>query len=173
MHEAGEVLSIGELVELGGWVENLLSASTALPLYYSHPPVFKPLGKQFGDKGNGCGVCGIFGMLGVLSDGSYALCGIGETVPELVFGHGAQDPLAKVWMETAVLNEIRDGLPGKLEGICSYCLMKKFCLGHCIAQNYYSNKNLWSPNYYCQEARRIGLFPETRICPIPLAGTSP
>jgi len=167
MHKAMEVLNIEELVELGRWVENVLSASIDLPLYYSHPPAFKPLGKQFGDKENGCGVCGIFGMLGVLSDGSYALCGIGETVPELVFGHGAKDRLAKVWMESPVLNEIRAGLPGKLEGICSYCLMKKFCLGHCIAQNYYSNKNLWAPNFYCQEARSIGLFPETRICPIP------
>lgn len=167
MHEAMEVLSIEELVELGRWLENVLSASTDLPLYYCHPPAFKPLGKQFGDKENGCDVCGIFGMLGVLSDGSYALCGIGETVPELIFGHGAKDSLAEVWRKTPVLNEIRDGLPGKLEGICSYCLMKKFCLGHCIAQNYYSNKDLWAPNFYCQEAKRIGFFPETRMCPIP------
>jgi SynChlorMet cassette radical SAM/SPASM protein ScmF len=165
MHEAGESLSIEELVQLGRWVENELSAATNLRLYYHHPAAFRPLGKMFGQNRNGCGVCGIFGILGVLADGSYALCGIGETVFELIFGHSGRDSLEDVWNNTKVLQDIRGGLPNRLEGICGDCLMKGRCLGSCIAQNYYSSKSLWAPFWYCEEAKKSGIFPETRLTP--------
>jgi len=165
-HAAMETLSIEDLVDLGQWVENILSNLTKISLYYSHPLAFKPLGRQYGDKGDGCGVCKILSILSVLSDGSYSLCGIGNTVPELIFGHASRDSLADVWQMTPILNELRKGIPSKLEGICGNCLMKNICSGSCIAQNYYSSKNLWAPYWYCQEARKKGLFPETRINPL-------
>ena len=84
---------------------------------------------MYGREGSGCGICGIYGILGVLANGSYALCGIGETVPELVFGHASKDPLADVWKDNPVLREIREGLPRRLGGICGECLMKGVCLG--------------------------------------------
>jgi len=163
MHHRGEALTIDEYVELGRWVENGLSSSTKLRLIYHHPTAFRPLGKMFGETGDGCSRCGIFGILGVLANGSYALCGIGETVPELVFGHVDTLPLADVWNNHPILIEIREGLPNRLEGICGDCLMKSLCLGSCIAQNYYSSKNLMAPFWYCEEAREKGLFPETRL----------
>ena len=163
MHAADETLMIEELVELGKWVENTLSASTDLRVYYHHPPAFRPLGKMFGDNGDGCGRCGIFGILGVLSNGSYALCGIGEAIPELVFGHAGKDSLEDVWQNTPVLNELREGLPQRLDGICGDCLMKGICMGSCVAQNYYSNQNLWAPFWYCKEAKKAKLFPKTRL----------
>jgi len=163
MHEAGETLSIREIVRLGGWVENELSAGTKLRLHYSHPPAFRPLGRMYGREGSGCGICGINGILGVLANGSYALCGIGEHVPELVFGHVSKDPLADVWKDNPVLREIREGLPRRLGGICGECLMRGVCLGSCIAQNYYRSRDLWAPHWYCEEARRLGLFPEARL----------
>jgi len=163
MHEGGDTLTIEELVDLGGWVENNLSDSTDLSLFYDHPAAFRPLGKMFGENGDGCSTCGILGILGVLADGSYALCGIGEHVPELVFGHAAKDRLEEVWKRTDVLNELREGLTGRLEGICGNCLMKDMCLGSCIAQNYYRSKHLWTPFWYCEEAKKAGLFPETRL----------
>jgi SynChlorMet cassette radical SAM/SPASM protein ScmF len=166
MHESGEALSIEALVDLGRWVESTLLASTSLPLYYSHPMAFRPLGKMFGENGDGCGVCGILGILGVLANGSYALCGIGETVPDLVFGHAGTDLLADVWKNTPVLQELRQGLPKRLGGICGDCLMKGTCLGSCIAQNYYRSKNLWEPYWYCENAWNRGLFPETRMFPV-------
>jgi len=165
MHEQGETLTIEELVELGQWVENTISASTGLRLIYSHPIAFRPLGKMFSNNGDGCGVCGIFGILGVLANGSYALCGIGETVPEFVFGHAGRDRLEDVWENNSVLQEIRDGLPERLEGICCDCLMKNRCLGNCIALNYYRSKSLWAPFWFCEEANAKGLFPETRVHP--------
>jgi SynChlorMet cassette radical SAM/SPASM protein ScmF len=173
MHEAGEGLALRELVELGDWVENSLSAATKLPLSFSHPAAFRSLGRMFGKKGDGCSVCGILGILGVLADGSYALCGIGETVPELVFGHSAHDRLEEVWQKNPVLQDLRQGLPHRFEGICGQCLMKNFCLGSCVAQNYYRSKSLWAGFWYCEEAHKEGLFPETRLSlslPSPLAG---
>jgi SynChlorMet cassette radical SAM/SPASM protein ScmF len=151
------------LVDLGKWVENTLSAAADLNLYYDHPMAFRPLGKMFGNNGDGWGTCGILSILGVLADGSYALCGIGETVSDLVFGHASKDILEHVWTNTSVLQEIREELPQKLEGICGHCLMKEICLGSCLAQNYYRSKNLWEPFWYCAEAYSKKLFPTSRL----------
>jgi len=161
MHKAGENLPIEELVNLGQWVENTLSVSTSLHIFYTHPLAFRPLGRMFGNR-SGYGTCDITGILGVLANGSYALCGIGETVPELVFGNATTDHLDDVWNNTPVLLELREGLPYRLEGICGDCLMKGICYGGCIAHTYYKFKELWRPFWYCEEAQRRGVFPSTR-----------
>ncbi len=163
MHDHGETLSIEELLALGTWVERDLCKSTQLRIFFSHPAAFRPLSRMFGDNGDGAGVCGIYRVLGVLGDGAYALCGIGETVEELVFGHAETDSLEDVWNDHPILKEIREGLPQRLEGICSDCVLKSVCLGSCLAQNYYSSKSLWAPNWFCQAASAKGLFPETRV----------
>jgi SynChlorMet cassette radical SAM/SPASM protein ScmF len=165
MHESGEALSIEELVVLGHWVENSLSTSVNLPVYYDHPPAFRPLGRMFENNGDGCGVCGVLGILGVLANGLYALCGIGKTVSDLVFGDASKDPLLDIWNNNPLLIELREGLPQGLKGICSRCLMKGLCLGSCIAQNYYRKASVWTPFWYCEEAYNRGYFPESRITP--------
>ena len=161
MHEEQETLSIEELVAAGRWVETTLAASTKIRVFYSHPAAFKPQSRLFAPDG-GCGICGIFGILGVLADGSYALCGIGEQVPELIFGHAAKDRLEDVWKENPILREIREGLPARLEGICGACIMKRMCLGSCIAQNYYTHKSLWAPFWFCDQAQQAGVCPAAR-----------
>jgi SynChlorMet cassette radical SAM/SPASM protein ScmF len=163
MHKAMETLSIEDLVALGSWVENTLAKSTNIFLDYSHPLAFRPLSKIYGNAGMGCGRCGIRGILGVLANGSYALCGIGESVPELVFGHASTDRLETVWNDSPILEDLREGFPDKFEGICGECVLKGICLGSCIAQNYYTKKNLWAPYWYCEEAEKAGLFPESRL----------
>lgn len=160
MHKENQTLSIKELIELGSWVENTLVPKTKIKLFYSQPTAFKPLNKLFTKSD---GRCGIFSIIGVLGNGKYALCGIGETVPELVFGHAEKDKLADVWNNSKVLNEIREGLPKKLKGICGDCLMKNHCLASCIAMNYYVHKDLLAPHWYCEEAHKIGMFPTSRI----------
>jgi SynChlorMet cassette radical SAM/SPASM protein ScmF len=163
LFESGENLTIHELVNIGAWIETELTEKyRPLRVVYSHPLAFRPLSRSFGANGDGCRVCSIFGILGVLADGSYALCGIGETVPELVFGHARTDRLADVWTRNPVLQEIRGGLPKKLTGICADCLMKNVCLGNCIAMNYYETGNLWTPYWYCAQAKEAGLFPPSR-----------
>jgi SynChlorMet cassette radical SAM/SPASM protein ScmF len=162
MHEEGEALDIEELVSLGQRVENELSVTTYFPLFNHHPLAFSPLGRLFGNDGSGCNTCRVLKILGVLSDGSYALCGIGETVPELIFGHAERDHLSDVWNDTPILMELRNGIPHRFEGICKDCLLKGICLGSCLAQNYYTHKNLWSGFWYCERANQKGLFPESR-----------
>jgi SynChlorMet cassette radical SAM/SPASM protein ScmF len=165
IYQQGEALAIQELISLGKTIENELSESAHIKIFYGHPLSFRPLGRMFGDDGNGCGVCGIRGILGVLANGSYALCGIGESVPELIFGHVGTDRLEEVWKGSTVLQELRMGLPDRLGGICQDCLLKGICLGSCIAQNYYRSKDLWSPFWYCEEAKKAGMFPASRLVP--------
>ncbi|MHB9098826.1 MAG: SynChlorMet cassette radical SAM/SPASM protein ScmF [Syntrophales bacterium] len=166
MHTAGETIDINELISLGQWVDEDLSSSTTLPLCFHQPPSFRSLGKMFNTvTGDGCHSCGILGILGVLADGSYALCGIGVTVPEMIFGHASRNPLKEIWSDSPILNQIRRGLPKELLGICAECVMKQVCMGSCVAQNYYRNRDLWAPYWYCEEAHRRGLFPKTRLRP--------
>jgi len=130
MAEKGEILTVPELVKLGRWLEHELAPSSDIQLIITHPPAFRPLKRMFGPDGDGCSVCGIKGILGVLADGSYALCGIGEHIPELVFGHAGRDKLEEVWHDHPLLQDIREGLPKKLSGICRDCFMRHRCLGY-------------------------------------------
>lgn len=160
MHEAGETVGIKELITLGKWVETVLSKKTGIRVHYSHPYAYVPLGRLYEQRVRG--QCNILNILGVLSDGSYALCGIGEHVSDLVFGQAGKDSLNDIWLNTEMLRDLREGLPGKLEGICSNCIMSQMCMGSCIALNYYRNKSLWSPFWFCEEAEIAELFPEYR-----------
>lgn len=170
LSETGETLEIRDWIALGRWVDNDLSPRTALSLIFHQPPAFRGLSRMFGACGDGCHSCGILGILGVLADGSYALCGIGTSVPELIFGHAARDPLREVWLNHPALKEIRSGMPDKLGGVCGRCFLKGICLGSCLAQNYYRQGNIWAPFWYCEEALRQGLFPESRLSPDDTAG---
>jgi SynChlorMet cassette radical SAM/SPASM protein ScmF len=160
LHEQEETLSIGELVELGKWVETDLARRTPLSLHYSHPAAFQSIKRIMEGR---IGVCGILGILGVLASGQYALCGIGENVPELVFGDARQTPLAQVWEENPVLQSIHSGIAEQLKGVCERCLMKQRCLGSCVAQNYYRSQELFAPFWFCELAEEAGLFPASRL----------
>jgi SynChlorMet cassette radical SAM/SPASM protein ScmF len=161
LHETQETLSISEIIEMGRYVEQELAPSTTVRLIFHYPPAFRSL--RHIATGDGCSTCGIFGILGVMASGYYALCGIGEQVPELIFGKVGVDALETVWRENAVLKELREGLPDRLEGVCGRCLMKARCLGSCVAQNYYSKGSLWAPYWFCEQAEAAGLFPVSRL----------
>jgi len=159
LHEHEQTLTIYDMIELGHRVENEYARKTDLKLIYDYPPAFRSL--RFLTNGNDCSVCGIKGILGVLPDGKYALCGIGEHLSELVFGDAKTDPLEEVWGHTT-LQTIRDGLPDQLTGICGDCLMKGRCLGSCLAQNYYRTGELFASNWFCEAADNEGHFPASR-----------
>jgi SynChlorMet cassette radical SAM/SPASM protein ScmF len=162
LNEEGETLSVPEIVALGRWVELELAPQASIPLFFHHPPAFRPLSRMWQKNGWDCSVCSIRSILGLLADGSYALCGIGENLPEMVFGHASREPLERVWQEHPVLREIREGLPERLEGICGDCLHKGRCLGSCLAANYYQERHLWAPFWFCLKAAEADLFPPTR-----------
>ncbi len=161
LHENQETLNIAELIALGRHVEQELAPETRLRLFILYPQAFRALHRIV--SGDGCGACGIHGILGVIASGHYALCGIGEQVSDMVFGAIGKDRLEDIWRENAVLKALRDGLPDRLEGICGRCLMKKRCKGSCVAQNYYRKGSLWAPNWFCELAEDAGLFPVSRL----------
>lgn len=163
--EQNETLSVQELIDLNRWVQDELSQTTKLRLFFDLPMAFRSLGRIA--SGDGCSRCGIMSIMGVIPSGHYALCGIGEHVPELVFGKIGEDPLETVWRESPVLNQLRSSLVEKLDGVCGRCLMKAVCLGSCVAQNYYRSHDLFAPFWFCEQAERDGLFPTTRLRPEP------
>jgi SynChlorMet cassette radical SAM/SPASM protein ScmF len=171
LHEAHETLTIRELVELGQHVEQNIKPQAQVRVLMDFPRAFSPLHRIA--RKEGCGSCGIFSIIGVMASGHYALCGIGEQVPELVFGTVGTDPLETVWRENAVLNELRTGLPDRLEGVCGRCLMKQSCLGQCVAQNFYRNRSLFAPNWFCEQAEEAGLFPASRLVATPAPTPTP
>ena len=162
IHEKGQDLTIEEYVEIGKRVEGELPHLTALPLHYDHPIAFKPLHKLADPSGNG-GTCDVKHILGVLADGTYALCGIGTSIEEMTFGKAGEDSLEEVWATHPMLATIREDIPEKFQGICGRCLMNKICLGACIAQNYYRARDIHSPFWYCETAEKKGLFPTSRL----------
>ena len=162
MNNVGETISVEELLKMGEYVVNTLSPSTKLKIYFDRPLAFRSMSGMFGDKRDGCASCGILGIIGVLANGDYALCGIGAHVPELVFGNASKHRLYDVWENNEILLELREGIPSRFEGICGSCHMKRICSASCIAQNYYRSKSLWGPYWFCDEAYKKGIFPLTR-----------
>ena len=159
LHGQDETLSLKELIKIGKRVEFELQKTTELHLYFDYPVAFRPLSKL----SKNWGACGIKNILGVLATGKYALCGIGEQIPELVFGEAGKDPLETIWNEHPVLLKIREDIPLKMKGICSRCLLKSKCFGSCVAQNYYRSQDLTAPFWFCEKAEEEGLFPATRL----------
>lgn len=163
LHDNSHGLSVDQLIQLGRHVDTELAPATPLPLYFDYPMAFRPLSRLFG--GDGCGRCGILNILGVIPTGHYALCGIGEQAPALIFGQVGVEALDEIWRNNAVLNQLRASVPGGLDGVCGRCVMKHLCLGSCIAQNYYHSGRLTAPFWFCEQAEAAGLFPESRLLP--------
>ena len=158
--QSPESLTIAEYISLGQYIDLKLAPQAGIPLFFDYPLAFRPL-SRLANKGDS--ICGILGIMGVIPSGHYALCGIGKHIPGLVFGTVGTNSLKQIWLESEVLISLREGLPHKLNGICQQCLMRSRCLGACIAQNYYNGGNLWGPYWFCDEARKAGLFPLTRL----------
>ena len=131
-------------------------------VFFDIPMVFKPLDEIF-NCSFGTSICNIKNMLGVLSDGTISICGIGRAIKELSFGNIKKDKLINIWNNNEILRQIREYIPQKLEGVCSRCMMKKICLGKCRAEAYSINSSIYSAHDFCQKAYEQGLFPKTRL----------
>jgi len=160
LHQDGDTPGIRELIELGRSLEEKQKSEAWPRIIFDIPPAFISLRQLTED---GTVPCGIRGIIGVLPTGEYALCGIGELIPELVFGAAGKQALADIWLRNESLASIRKGLPGRLQGVCGRCLLKGRCLGKCIAQNYYRSRSLFAPHWFCERAEEEGLFPQTRL----------
>jgi SynChlorMet cassette radical SAM/SPASM protein ScmF len=160
MAERGQTLDIRRMVELGQWIEHELQKSVSIDLLYSWPMIFHSLDRLLK---HGSDSCGIFNILGILANGSLAMCGIGLEIPQLTYGQLGKDRVLDVWRDNRVLQDLRRDLPGKLEGVCAECLFKNQCLGSCVAQNYYQAQRLTAPFWFCQKAYELGILPTQRM----------
>ena len=161
LYAENDALSIWEILQLNQRLQDQLQPRYQLPISLDVPMAFRPLGSLAGDRR--LGSCGILGIIGLLADGHYALCGVGEHVPELVYGRAGIGHLAEIWQTHPLLQELREGLPNRLEGVCGDCLMKKVCLGSCVAMNYQQGQGLLAPYWFCARAYEEGLFPASRL----------
>ena len=84
LHETGETLSIGEILVINQGLQERTLPDCELPIFLDVPMAFRSLGSLV--EGDGLSSCGILGIIGLLADGHYALCGVGEHIPELVYG---------------------------------------------------------------------------------------
>jgi SynChlorMet cassette radical SAM/SPASM protein ScmF len=160
MAKRGQVLDTPRLIELGRWVEGDLQKRSSISLHYSWPMAFFGLKRLLTFNGYSCS---IFSILGILSSGHMAMCGIGVQVPELCYGLLGQDRVADVWASHPTLLDLRRHLPTDLEGICGGCIFRDRCLGMCVAESYHLAGRLTAPYWFCQTADESGLFPPSRL----------
>lgn len=107
--------------------------------------------------------CRILNILGILANGDFSVCGIGQTSDALRMGNILRDSVVAVWRDDPILAELRRDLPGRLKGICGRCLFRFQCLGSCRANAYAMEQDLFAPFFLCQEAAAAGLFPASRL----------
>jgi SynChlorMet cassette radical SAM/SPASM protein ScmF len=163
MHERGEALDFEELLALSRYVDQDLRARSKIGLVLNVPPALRPVSELWRTRGR-TGDCGVRRILGILGSGDIALCGIGRTVPELIYGRLGQDSIRDIWLHHPRLLELRRLLDyiHAFPGICGECTHAKSCRTGCVAHNFEVSGSLVWPDGLCAEAAERGLFPETR-----------
>lgn len=160
MQENEETLSVGETIGFYNRLTDELKKEPAIKVLFDIPPAFRPLEDV---RLGRISTCGIFNILGILGDGKISICGIGSSVDTLVLGRIGQERIKDIWEHHPVLQQIREQVPEKMEGICGRCMLKHYCLGKCRAEAYYTHGSLLAPLSFCQAAYAEGLFPESRL----------
>lgn len=153
-------LNLEEILALNQHVEREILPRTTLRLCFDIPFAFRPIPRLLRGSLDRCGVLGI---LGLLPSGELALCGIGTSIPELVYGHIERDALREVWCSSPGLVDLRRKIPAEMEGVCAECLHRDLCLGSCIANNYHAAGRLNAAYQFCARAYAAGLFPASRL----------
>jgi len=164
MHERGETLDFREHVALYRWVNNKLRQRAPIPVILTVPQALTPVDELWRTKGKSC-TCGISTTLGILGTGEIALCGIGQTIPELAYGQLGKNSIREIWLSHPVILQLRRDLDNTREypGICGSCIHAKSCRTGCVASNYVYGGKLVFPDWLCDEANREGVFPKTRL----------
>ncbi len=109
------------------------------------------------------GQCGILNLIGLLSDGTITVCGMGEVCKRLRFGHLSNQRVADVWRNHPELRKLREQVPRQIEGVCGSCIFLGSCKGWCRAESARCGDGYLEPWWFCEEAHRRGLFPESRM----------
>ncbi|UCG42934.1 MAG: radical SAM protein [candidate division WOR-3 bacterium] len=163
MHEHGEALDFDEHMALARYVDYDLGPRAPLRIILNIPPALSSL-RSLRRTGGNCGDCHVRGILGILGTNQYALCGIGSTYPEFVYGRLDKDSIREIWLNNPTILHLRQGLgdADTFPGICAKCIFARTCRTGCVANNYAVGGQLIIPNWMCAEAERRGLFPADR-----------
>ncbi len=163
MADRGETLGIPELLDLEKFVYGpLKEMSLHKRLTLNIPPAIRSFSILM-ETGGCTGDCGVTGILGILGTGEIAMCGIGQTVPSLVYGK-LGDSIKDIWLNHPKLLALRRELEDTRHypGICGDCLMAGFCRTGCVAGNYREGGGMVWPGKECQATADLGLFPAHR-----------
>jgi len=155
MKKENNLLPIKDIISLNESIEKKISKQYPFPILTNLPPAFRKINKM-----RQAGRCGIFSILGVLANGDVSICGIANSLPELICGNIKHSKLKDIWENGTVFSTIRKEVPSKLEGICSRCILKAFCLGQCRAESFYKYKNFRKAFDFCEETFKLGIFPK-------------
>jgi SynChlorMet cassette radical SAM/SPASM protein ScmF len=164
MHERGEAFDLEEYLALGTYVNEELRPQSPIPINLFLPMALTPQKELWRTKGKAFD-CGVTGILGILGTGEIALCGIGETIPELVYGRLGKDNIRTIWLTHPAILKLRQDLENvkAYPGICGSCIHARFCRTGCVANNYVQGGRLVFPQNLCEEADRLGVFPKSRL----------
>ncbi len=164
MYENGETFDLEGYLALGSYVNDKLRPISPIPLILTLPMALTPYKELWRTKGKVCD-CGVSSILGILGTGEVALCGIGETISELVYGLLGKDSIRDIWISHPVLLKLRSDLANIKEypGICGSCIHAQSCRTGCVADNYVNGGALVSPQRLCNEAFNKGVFPKNRL----------
>jgi SynChlorMet cassette radical SAM/SPASM protein ScmF len=163
MKERGETLTFQEHLDFARYVNEELRPKASIDIIQPMPTALTPLSELWRTRGR-CNDCGVIGILGILGGGEIALCGIGKTTPELVYGHLGKDSIREIWFNHPLILALRkdiqdvEGYPG----ICGSCIHARSCRTGCVAHNFLNNGRLVSPQRLCNEAANLNKFPESR-----------
>jgi SynChlorMet cassette radical SAM/SPASM protein ScmF len=163
MHERGEGLGFDELTELARYIDDDLGRRAPIGVILSRPPALSSL-RKLGRFGGSCGDCGVCGILGILGTNQYALCGIGTTCPEFIYGQLGKDSVRDIWLTNPTVLYLRRALADadNFPGICARCIFARACRTGCVADNYGRSGQLIATDWMCEEAERRGFFPSAR-----------
>lgn len=154
-----QAFSVPEIIEIDRMLEEEITPTAGISILQDVPIAFQ---KPTRFLRNSIGRCNIHNIIGLLSNGDLALCGIGTSVEELLYGNINTDGLEDVWRNSPKLSNLRILVPNELEGICSKCIHKNFCKGACVAGNYNRTGKINAPYHFCDTAEKLGLFPTSR-----------
>jgi radical SAM protein with 4Fe4S-binding SPASM domain len=164
LHAQQVELSLEELIAFERHVRMELSKKTKLPLFVSlFPPALLPQTELWRNNGV-IGTCGVLTNLGILGSGEISLCGVGRSVPEMVFGWLGKDSIRDIWLGHPGVLQLRRELldVASYPGICGDCIHAGACRTGCVANNYVDNSRLVWPSAFCVQAVERGLFPASR-----------
>ncbi len=158
--DEGLALTVPEILKLNERMEEEIIPSAGILVILDIPMAFQKPARFLRSRP---GRCTIHNIIGLLANGDLALCGIGTSVEDLLYGNLKTDDLEDIWKNSNKLAELRKLIPDELEGICSKCVHKRFCKGTCVAGNYNATGKLNAPYSFCDTAEKRGLFSESRM----------